>query len=79
MNSFSFSIVLIAWVTCGFTCKTLGDSISSGDTLSVPLTQQETLTVVNDTIHDATSITDSLKHQEHLYHQVLQLLMNKHR
>ncbi|NLD91850.1 MAG: TonB-dependent receptor [Fibrobacter sp.] len=64
MNSFSFSIVLIAWVTCGFICKTLGDSISSGDTLSVPLVQKHTLTFVNDTIYDATSITDSLMHYE---------------
>ncbi len=61
MNSFSFSIVLIAWVAYGFICKSLGDSISSDDTLSIPLIQKDTLTFVNDTIHDTTNNIDSIK------------------
>jgi outer membrane cobalamin receptor len=65
MNSFSFSIVLIAWVACSFIGNAQGDSLSVRDTLPVQFTQQDSLLIVINALHDTTTITDSIKHSEY--------------
>src|SRR5512133_883246 len=65
MNSFSFSIVLIAWVACSFIGSAQSYSLSVRDTLPVQFTQRDSISVVIDALHDTTTITDSIKHSEH--------------
>lgn len=60
MNSFSFSIVLIAWVACSFIGNAQGDSLSTDDSLPVQFTQMDSLSVVIDTIHDISNNADSI-------------------
>jgi outer membrane receptor protein involved in Fe transport len=65
MISFRFSIVLTVWAFCNFICKAQGDSLSVYDIRTLQFTQQDSLPVTTDTLHDTTTITDPINRSEH--------------
>jgi outer membrane cobalamin receptor len=68
MFNFRFSIVLIVWAVCSFICKVQGDSLSVDDTLAVRFTQRDSISAATDSpdsIHDTTTIIDSIKQYSH--------------